>query len=101
MQERPQKITFAEMRSQGVRGLLVLQGWLSKVIDSLAAGFPFSIVHLLEFENRRLSSSNDQQTCGTKGPSFQGRKGLVWLRARRLHDKEPFGDGSNDRSSTL
>ena len=45
--ERPKKITFGEMRESGVRGSL------SKVIDSLAAGHPFSIVHLLEFENRR------------------------------------------------
>ena len=29
------------------------QGACAKVIDSLAAGYPFSIVHLLEFENRR------------------------------------------------
>jgi len=35
------------MRDSAVRGSL------SKVIDSLAAGYPFSIVHLLEFENRR------------------------------------------------
>jgi hypothetical protein len=35
------------MRDSGVRGSL------SKVVDSLAAGYPFSIVHLLEFENRR------------------------------------------------
>jgi hypothetical protein len=30
-----------------------VRGSLSKVTDSLAAGYPFSIVHLLEFENRR------------------------------------------------
>jgi hypothetical protein len=35
------------IRLRGVRGSL------SKVIESLAAGYPFSIVHLLEFENRR------------------------------------------------
>jgi hypothetical protein len=37
---------LAEMRNSGVRGSL------SKVIDSLAAGYPFSIVSLLEFEDR-------------------------------------------------
>jgi hypothetical protein len=36
------------MRDGGVRGSF------SKVIDSLAAGYPFSIVHLPEFENLRL-----------------------------------------------
>ena len=35
------------LRDSGVRGSL------SKVIDSLAARYPFSIVHLLEFESRR------------------------------------------------
>ena len=41
----------------GQRGLVLrdsgVRGSLSKVIDFLAAGYPFSIVHLLEFENRR------------------------------------------------
>jgi hypothetical protein len=50
----PQKISFAEMRDSGVRGSL------SKVIDSLAAGHPFSIVRLLEFENWRRILSNDR-----------------------------------------
>ena len=36
-----------DITAQGVRRSL------SKVIDSLAAGYPSSIVHLLEFENRR------------------------------------------------
>jgi len=47
MPDRPTKISFVAMRDSAVRGSL------SKVIDSLAAGYPFSIVHLLEFENRR------------------------------------------------
>jgi hypothetical protein len=42
----PEEAERGEMRDSGVRGSL------SKVIDSLAAGYPFSIVHLLEFENR-------------------------------------------------
>ena len=41
----------------GQRGLVLrdsgVRGSLSKVIDSLAAGHPFSIVHLLEFESQR------------------------------------------------
>ena len=43
--QKPQKITFGEMRESVVRFSL------SKVFDSLAAGYLFSIVHLLEFEN--------------------------------------------------
>jgi hypothetical protein len=43
----PEEAERDEMRDSGVRGSL------SKVIDSLAAGYPFSIVDLLEFENRR------------------------------------------------
>jgi len=62
------------------------------------------ILRLFIYQNLKIgvvSSSNDQQTCGTKGASFQGWKGLVWLRARGLHGKKPFGDGSDDRSSKL
>jgi hypothetical protein len=38
-----------------IRGRAAANIWppVSKVIDSLAAGYSFSIVHLLEFENRR------------------------------------------------
>ena len=46
LKPRPLACTrFSRVRSE--------RGSLSKVIDSLAAGYPFSIVHLLEFENRR------------------------------------------------
>ena len=45
MMSARKKITFAEMR---------FYRWLSKVTDSLAAGCPFSIVHLLVSENWRL-----------------------------------------------
>jgi hypothetical protein len=45
---------------------------VSKVIDSLAAGYPFSIGHLLEFESRRRILFEFSKLD----------RGLVWLRAR-------------------
>jgi hypothetical protein len=53
--ERSSCAEFAQPGSEPPLGLSNLEIWLlvSKVIDSLAVGYPFSIVHLPEFENRR------------------------------------------------
>jgi hypothetical protein len=62
---------IVEMRGRSARGTL------SKVIVSLAAEYPFSIVHLWNLKTGIVSSSNDR-SCGSTGASFQSWTGLVW-----------------------